>query len=86
MDVKEITLTYLKKHGFDGLYQDAHGGCACKLDDLFPCGYGGVECCSPGYLEPGEPGGEYDFYIASVKPEANAERPDGEHHARHQSR
>lgn len=53
MDVRTITLDYLRRNQFDGLYcEDA---CACKLDDLFPCcGTTGPLGCQPGYLQPQE--------------------------------
>lgn len=36
---------WLKRHGFDGLY-NADGPCACEVDDLYPCGERGD--CRPG--------------------------------------
>ncbi len=34
MNVKEITVAYLKANGFDGLYCEY---CSCFVDDLMPC-------------------------------------------------
>jgi hypothetical protein len=68
MDVIDIVRWYLRKHGYDGLYQ--RGECVCSVDDLMPCGeYAG--CCRPGYKGPcdGTCGGECDFHISEDKPE-----------------
>jgi hypothetical protein len=35
MNVGEILVDYLKQKGFSGLHDDM--GCACFLDDMFPC-------------------------------------------------
>jgi hypothetical protein len=59
MDVKTITITHLTENGFDGLFSEE---CACKIDDLFPCGYAGVECCQPGYMQAETPS-DFDFAI-----------------------
>lgn len=67
MDVKAITLQYLKANGYDGLYNEP-GDCACKLDGLFPCSFGGVECCVAGYLQ-AETSPDFDFCIG---PEVDA--------------
>lgn len=45
-DVRDIVKTWLKKHGFDGLYCDE---CGCELDDLMPCFSDGALSCHPGY-------------------------------------
>lgn len=68
MDVKTITLTFLRDNGYDGLYSE--DDCACKLDDLFPCAYAGVECCQPGYLQK-EKMPDVDFCIGPDKPDAS---------------
>lgn len=39
----------LRKHGYDGLYFP--GECACKTDDLYPCGER-QSGCLPGVLKP----------------------------------
>ena len=73
MDVKTITIHYLQTNGFDGLFSDDDfGGCACKLDDLFPCCSDGVERCKPGYLQ-AEPASGFDFLIGSQKPEISSD-------------
>jgi len=49
---------WLKRRGFDGLYFP--GECACKVDDLYPCG---ERCdCKPGVLKPCDCG-EHDWHI-----------------------
>ena len=68
MDVKTITIHYLQANGFDGLFTDE---CGCKLGDLFPCGFSGVECCKTGYLQ-AEPASGFDFLIGSQKPEISS--------------
>jgi hypothetical protein len=40
----------LRSAGYDGLYNTA-GECACKADDLYPCGERGPDC-APGVLKP----------------------------------
>lgn len=64
MDVKAITLEYLKANGYDGLR--CLDECGCQLEDLFPCGMAGVECCEPGYLQMNVPDG-FDFCIGPDK-------------------
>lgn len=44
MTVKEIVIEYLKKNGYDGLYND---DCGCALDDLIPC-CDNIETCMAG--------------------------------------
>jgi hypothetical protein len=54
----------LKRAGYDGLYYP--GECACKADDLYPCGERQTEC-RPGYLRPCPPDtcGEHDWHIGT---------------------
>lgn len=49
INVEEIVLKYLKKNGFDGLF-NPNLDCGCEKDDLFACCLGDntVECI-PGY-------------------------------------
>lgn len=47
MNIEDIVKEYLKNNGFDGL-ADADNGCACSLNDLFPCGESCLEC-EPAY-------------------------------------
>lgn len=47
MNIKEIVEDYLKKNGFDGLY-DADENCGCFIGELFTCGQP-QEKCIPGY-------------------------------------
>ena len=71
MDVKTITLQYLKTNGFDGLYNP--GLCACKCDDLMPCDQPSIDECHPGYLQSQEQAdcdeADCEFYIGKNKPE-----------------
>jgi hypothetical protein len=63
MNVKEIIVDYLKKNGFEGLY-NADGECGCLLEDLMPCGEGG-DYCEPGYKRPCDCG-DHDFHVIGV--------------------
>ena len=57
----------LLKAGYDGLY--FAGECACKVDDLYPCGERQDEC-EPGYLQPcPSECGEHRWHIGKVKVE-----------------
>ena len=78
MTVRDIVRDYLRKHGYDGLYNDA-GDCACLIDDLMPCtacegAY--VDDCEPGYKTPCDCGG-HDWHIES-RPWVNNEPPEEE--------
>jgi len=42
MDVVNIVQEWLKENGYDGLYYP--GICACKVDELIPCGQINGEC------------------------------------------
>jgi len=72
MNLKAIVANWLTNHGYDGLYQpDAK--CACRLEDLMPCGEPGLSCTA-GYLAPC-PGtasevcdGNCAFHIVAEKP------------------
>lgn len=46
MNVREIVAEYLKKNGYDGLYQDE---CGCPTDRLMPCNGESIETCTSGY-------------------------------------
>jgi hypothetical protein len=46
MSLMELIENGLKQGGYDGLFNP--GACACKLDDLAPCG-----CLDAGVCEPG---------------------------------
>lgn len=60
MNIVEITKDWLKKNGYDGLYQ--LGECSCSLNDLFPCGELYVDC-KAGYINEVDPEIGYDFFI-----------------------
>ena len=66
MTVLEMVRLQLEAGGFDGLWSpDAE--CACKKDDLAPCGEIGGDC-QAGYLAPcPETCGEHDWHIAKAK-------------------
>ena len=71
MDVHDIVKQYLDNNGYDGLYMD--GECACRKDDLAPCGNIDASC-EPGYYmtEPrdADSGG---FWIGPVKQDRSGE-------------
>lgn len=48
MTVKEIVKKYLEDNGYDGLWNEYD--CACKNDDLMPCGVEDAINCEAGYL------------------------------------
>lgn len=62
MDVYDIVSVYLNDNGFDGLYRP--GDCACKLDDLAPCGEMRADC-EAGYLKKVDNCLEHDFHIGA---------------------
>jgi len=67
MKTSEIIKFYLKTYGYDGLYSDNE--CACKLDDLVPCGELQLDCRA-GYLTPCDgtcAPGDCDFHISATK-------------------
>ena len=65
MDIQTMLEQYLQEHGYDGLFNP--GVCACKLDDLMPCGEPGN--CKAGYLVEGCTCGEgCKFHIVAKKP------------------
>ena len=47
ISVIEMVADYLKRNGYDGLYEP--GECACLLEDLAPCDSESVLGCLPGY-------------------------------------
>jgi hypothetical protein len=49
MNVKQITIAYLKENGFDGLHSEE---CGCGVDDLMPCDGEGIEHCKPAKAVP----------------------------------
>ena len=56
MNVRDV-LEYLKKNGFDGLFNDNE--CACDLADLCPCD-SEIEECQPGHKKPCDCGEELE--------------------------
>jgi len=61
-DVITILEFWLRKNGFDGLYQP--GECGCEIGELCPCGEPAPDC-QAGYKGPGQDG--YDFMIGPEK-------------------
>ena len=64
MDVQDIVDEWLKANGYSGLY--CPGECACKVGNLFPCGYSSNDCYA-GYEIPCDCG-DHDFHIGPTKP------------------
>ena len=75
-DVKNIVAEFLKRNGFDGLWNDE---CACEIDDLFPCAGHLSSRCRPGYRRetPDDPDG-FDFRIGPVRYPADRNDEDQE--------
>lgn len=48
--LKEIVEQYLKMNGYDGLF-NVWLECACKLDDLMPCGDPDFDCTAGHFVE-----------------------------------
>lgn len=70
MDLRQLAAKALTDLGYDGLYKD--GECACKTDDLFPCGEPSMDGCRPGYLGKCDPatcanGGGCNWHINAKK-------------------
>ena len=65
MTIIEMVEQYLKQNGYDGLFAES-AECACKVDDLEPCGNIQSDCHA-GYLAPGDCG-EHDWHIQEKKP------------------
>lgn len=65
MTGREIIAEYLKKNGFDGLF-NADADCGCSLTDpeadFMACGGEGCHECSPGYQHPCDCG-DHDYHI-----------------------
>jgi len=79
MDVKGIIKKYLEGNGYDGLCNLKIGweGCACFIDDLFPCG---IDCCldcQPGYISETEIEGEKCLGISIIKETENDDNKTG---------
>ena len=60
MNIKDIVAEWLGKNGYDGLF--VPGECACKNDELFPCGETYANC-EPGYLKTATNCPEHDWHI-----------------------
>ncbi len=65
MNILNLIQAKLIEDGFDGLYNE-NGECACKHDDLEPCGHIESECYA-GYLAPCDCG-DHDWHIQAQKP------------------
>lgn len=64
MNVQEIVASYLREHGYDGLFNE-EAECACELGDLNACGELGAGC-EAGYRVPCTCG-DHDWHIVSSK-------------------
>jgi len=51
MTIQQIVEQWLREHGYDGLYSP-DGGCACRIDDLFPCQEFSSDCTA-GHVKKG---------------------------------
>lgn len=68
--VRDIVKLWLKEHGYDGLYNDDSGECACLIDDLAPCSEMS-EYCTAGYKAPCDGScvdGKCDFHVVAARP------------------
>ena len=75
MDVREIVSDWLGANGYDGLFQP--GECACKKDDLYPCGEV-LHDCQPGYLKPAKDCPVHDWHIGPRNSDDACGECDGE--------
>lgn len=66
MNIKEITIEYLKANGFDGLC-NGDIECGCRLVDLMPCSGPNERNCEPAYEFTAPKGSEYDFIMSTNK-------------------
>ena len=69
MTVIEIVCEYLKREGFDGLY-NVDGECGCLIAHMEPCEEMRSDC-KPGYKHPcigGDCDGDYEWSIEKEKP------------------
>lgn len=57
LTVREILVSYLRLHGYDGLYHD--GDCGCEISDLLPCCVS-YDDCRPGYKSQAPEGSEWE--------------------------
>jgi len=65
MTVIEIVREYLKREGYDGLF-NAESECGCLFDNLAPCSFMCDEC-EAGYKHPCTCG-DHDWHIEREKP------------------
>lgn len=71
IDVGDLIVEYLEKHGYHGLYNE-YGECACLIKDIGACEDISLDCV-PGYMSPCTCG-EHDFHITKVQREINDEK------------
>jgi len=68
MNIEKIISDYLESDDYDGLFNESTG-CACLLNDLFPCGGDGILSCKPGYKMDGcteECGLGCEFHVGNL--------------------
>jgi len=64
--IGNIVRHFLEANGYDGLYHPAR--CACKKDDLMPCGEVGAFCKAGYFRQPSEEDDlGADFYIGPAR-------------------
>jgi len=59
-NLKNIVISWLTLHGYDGLYND--GECGCDVSDLMPCGEPNSDCMA-GYKVDCPKDHEFDYMI-----------------------
>jgi hypothetical protein len=64
INLRGIIADWLRTHGYDGLYDD-DGECACRLNDLIPCGDANPTYCKPGVISICTCGEGHDSHIVS---------------------
>jgi len=68
MELIDIVKDWLEDNGFNGLFHDS-GECACKIDDLMPCGGPCLECEAGYVVSATDDEGEEGFRVSRNKPE-----------------
>lgn len=82
-NIREITTKYLVENGYDGLWQEETGECACDLKNLFwHCDGTDAMDCQAGYKTHCDSkctfGGDCDFHIIDTKPDIDQQKDTSE--------